>query len=48
MSDTTSIVMRRLEEDEDMLRLISGEIVGFGRNRNTAAAVRCIAMSWFG
>lgn len=51
MSDTTSIVIRRLEEDEDMLRLISREIVGFGRNRNKAAAVSCIAlcyMSWFG
>lgn len=46
MSDTTSIVIRRLEEDEDMLRLISREIVGFGRNRNKAAAVSCIALCY--
>ena len=41
MSDTTSIVMRRLGGEEDMLRCVVREIVRFGRNRNSAAAVSC-------
>ena len=42
MSDTTSLVMRRLGGEEDMLRCVVREIVRFGRNRNSAAAVSCI------
>ena len=46
MSDTTSIVMRRLGGEEDMLRCVVREIVRL-RNRNSAAAVSCICCLFF-